>query len=156
MVVGCASLSGGHGERTGVAMADEIGDPNAVGPDGLPAIIVAIEREDMARVKALIGAGANLEAGGFHEATPALSAALADNWPMVLVLLEAGANPNPADQMGFTLPYLTMTSRVVPSGRYGQALNEVRQILNSRGLLEKIMTPDEVKPLVWAGKWSPR
>ena len=136
-------------------MASDV-DINATRPDGLPIIFQYISREDIARIEAYIAAAGDLEAEGYHGATPVLTAAIVDNWPVVLLFLRAGANPNPADDRGFTLPYRTATSRVVPDGRYGAALAEVRAFLNERGLLEQVYDRGQVQQMRDEGRWPPR
>ncbi len=130
-------------------------DPNAPGPDGHPAIFTAVERGDTRKVTELIAAGANIEARGYAQGTPLLIAAMGENWPMVELLLQAGAEPLAADEMGFTVPWVAATSRIRPETDDGQALNRVRQILNDRGVIGIVVQPRDVERLLAEGRWPP-
>lgn len=125
------------------------------GPDGLPGIFWLVMQEDMAGIAAWLDAGGDIEASGHFGESPALTAALTDNWPAVLYLLKRGARPGIADTRGITLAYLTSTSRVAIEGRYGQALTQVRAILAERGLLNRIYEPATVRRMRTEGRWPP-
>ncbi|MFE3838619.1 hypothetical protein [Pseudogemmobacter sonorensis] len=137
------------------ALAQRAVDPAALGPDGLPLIFWLIEREDMAGVARLVEAGADLDARGFHRATPVLSAAIIDYWQMVEYLLARGAKAAVTDGRGFTLTWLARNSRVVPGGPYGEALARVRRTLEARGLMREVHHPVRVRELAAAGRWPP-
>lgn len=139
----------------GWAMSEGKVDIEARGPDGLPGIFWLIKQEDMAGIAAWIDAGGDIEARGYHGASPALAAAVIENWPAVLWLLERGARADVADGRGYTLGFLATRSRVAPDGRYGRALAEVRSILADRGLLEQIHEPAAVKRMIAEGRWPP-
>ncbi|PKQ11318.1 MAG: hypothetical protein CVT70_14935 [Alphaproteobacteria bacterium HGW-Alphaproteobacteria-1] len=130
-------------------------DITSEGPDGLPGIFWLIKQEDMAGMAAWIAAGGDIEARGYHGASPALAASAIDNWPAVLWLLENGARPQAADGRGYTLAFLATRSRVAPDGRYGEALAKVRAILAEVGLLERILEPATVKRMKAEGRWPP-
>ncbi|WP_102224340.1 ankyrin repeat domain-containing protein [Acidimangrovimonas sediminis] len=137
-------------------MANDMSDPNAKGPNNWPVIFDAIEAEDHARLKSLLDSGADIEIKGFQGATPVLAAAVIEDWPTVLYLLQRGARPGVADKRGFTLPYLAAKSRVDLDGRYGKALADVRKILNDRGLMGQYYEPAEVRKRMNEGRWPPR
>ncbi len=139
----------------GWAMSDEKVDIEALGPDGLPGIFWLIKQEDMAGMADWIEAGGDIEARGYHGASPALAAAVVENWPAVHWLLENGARVQVADGRGYTLAFLAARSRVDPEGRYGKALADVRSILAGRGLLEEIYQPAAVKRMRADGTWPP-
>ena len=134
-------------------MADD--DPNRPGPDGHPILFTVIEMRDRAQVRALIAAGADIEALGFARATPVVIAALGSNWRIVEVLLQAGANPLAADEQGFTVPYLAANSRLRPETEEGQALDRVRAMLNERGVIGVVVHPDKVEQMLEEGRWPP-
>jgi hypothetical protein len=130
-------------------------DIEARGPDGLPGIFWLIKQEDMAGMAAWIDAGGDIEARGYHGASPALAAAVIENWPAVLWLIERGARPQVADGRGYTLGFLATRSRVAPAGPYGQALAGVRSRLAEAGLLERIHDPATVRRMMAEGRWPP-
>jgi hypothetical protein len=139
----------------GWAMSDGKIDITAKGPDGLPGIFWMIKQEDMSAIAAWLDAGGDIEARGYHGASPALAAAVIDNWPAVLRFLERGARADIADGRGYTLGFLASRSRAAPEGRYGQALAQVRAILADRGLLSRIYQPATVKRMKAEGRWPP-
>lgn len=130
-------------------------DITAKGPGGLPGIFWLIKQHDQAAVGAWLDSGGDIEVAGFQGATPVLAASMADNWPMVLYLIEPGARMTIADRQGFTLPYRTTTTRVVSSGIFGPPLNAVGVHLADAGLLERIYQPATVKRMMAEARWPP-
>ncbi|MCC5968837.1 MAG: hypothetical protein JJU15_02715 [Pararhodobacter sp.] len=125
------------------------------GPDGLPGIFWLIKQRDQAAVGAWLDAGGDIEVPGFHRATPVLAAAIIDDWPMVLYLIERGAQMNVSDRRGYTLAYRATTTRIDPEGILGPALRMVLQRLEQASEMEEIFTPTEVREMVSAGRWPP-
>jgi hypothetical protein len=115
------------------------------GPDGLPLIFWLIKSRDRAAVDAWLDAGGDIEARGYHRATPILTAAIIDDWPMVLHLAGRGARIDISDGRGFTLGWLIQRSRVRLDGPFGPALIEMRGILDRAGLLDLVRDPAEVR-----------
>jgi hypothetical protein len=142
--------------RHGMAGAEAKLDIKEIGPDGLPIIFWRIKQENEAAVFALLNAGADIEAQGYHGATPILSAALIDNWPLVVGLIERGANVGAVDRRGFNLPYFTTQASPDPDGPTGAALQTVRLYLNERLMLERVYAPAEVRDLMAKGTWPPK
>lgn len=142
-------------EGTAMAAAGAQVDVTALGPDGLPIIFWTIKQGDAAGVTALLDAGADIEAAGYHGATPMLSAAVVDDWIMVAMLIQRGANPQAVDRRGFTLPWLTAQAKVAQGSPTEVALNAVRKYLNDRALLEAIHDPAQVREMLAAGTWPP-
>lgn len=101
-------------------------DIAARGTDGQPGLFWQIKQRDRAAVGAWLDNGGDIEAPGYHGATPVLAAAIVDNWPMVLYLIERGARMNVTDARGFTRAYRSATTRVAPGGALGPPLNAVR------------------------------
>lgn len=120
-------------------------DPQALGPDGLPLIFWLIKSGDRAGVKAWLDAGGDLEASGYHRATPILAAAVIDDWPMVLRLAARGARLEVTDGRGFSLVWLNLRSRVDLTGPYGPLLLEARALLARAGLLYAVRSPAEIR-----------
>lgn len=139
---------------TNMANGQQI-DVTAKGPDGLPGIFWLIKERDEAAVGAWLDAGGDIEAWGYHRATPVLAAAIVDNWPMVLYLIERGARMDVADGRGFTLPYRASSTRVDPDGIFGPPLNAVRAHLAQAGLLSRVYEPAQVRAMVSEGRWPP-
>ncbi len=138
-----------------MAGAETKPDIQEIGPDGLPIIFWRIKQEQEAVVFALLNAGADIEAQGYHGATPILAAALVDNWPLVVGLIERGANVGAVDRRGFNLPYLTTQASAAAETPTGVALQAVRAYLNERLMLERVYTPAQVRDLLAKGAWPP-
>lgn len=136
-------------------MANGQVDITARGPDGLPGIFWRINQRDQAAVGAWLDAGGDIETPGFQRATPVLTAAIIDDWPMVIYLLDRGARMDVADRRGFTLPWLATNSRVAPGGIFGPALQETRNRLAAAGLLSQVHDTATVRALVNQGRWPP-
>jgi hypothetical protein len=128
----------------GTALADPAG-PQARGPDGLPLIFWLIKSGDRAGVEAWLDAGGDLEASGYHRATPILAAAVIDDWPMVLRLAARGARLEVTDGRGFSLAWLNLRSRIDMNGPYGPPLLEARALLARAGLLDAVRSPAEIR-----------
>ncbi|MBY6047522.1 hypothetical protein [Vannielia litorea] len=148
-----AALRSGAFE-TGGAMSTV--DIEEKGPDGLPIIHWWVEREEFAKIEALLEAGGDIEAPGFQSATPLLKAAVADSWPMALFLIERGAFIGAVDRRGMTMPWLAATSRVKEGNPDFEALEKVRAILNERGMLGQYYEPNDVKKRIAEGNWPPK
>lgn len=136
----------------GANMANGQVDITARGPDGLPGIFWLIKQQDRAAVTAWLDAGGDIETPGFQRATPVLSAAIIDDWPMVIYLLDRGARMDVADRRGFTLPWLAANSRAAPGGILGPALQEVRSRLATAGLLSQVHDPATVRAMLADGR----
>ncbi len=78
-------------------------DINAAEADGFTALHWAAQRNDLALVDLLIGAGANAKAPTRYNITPLYLAAINGNAPMIERLLRAGADPNATSQEGQTM-----------------------------------------------------
>lgn len=141
-------------ETDGMAAAET--NPKAEGPDGLPIIFWTIKENDQKKVAAILDAGGDIEAKGYHKATPILAAAIVDNWEMAAFLMKRGARLDAVDGRGFTLPYLAAQAKVAEGSPTAAALQEVRVALNERAMLEKIYLPAEVRQMLKDGRWPPQ
>jgi hypothetical protein len=130
-------------------------DITAKGPDGLPGIFWLIKERDQAAVGAWLDAGGDIEARGYHRATPVLAAAIVDNWSMVAYLIDRGARVDVVDGRGYTLSYRAATTRVDPKGIFGPPLMKVRAHLAQAGLLGRVYDPGQVRAMVAEGRWPP-
>jgi hypothetical protein len=136
-----------------------------IGPDGkggylrlaavLPPLFLRAVTGDRAGVSALLDQGAPVDQPGTDGATPALAAALVDDWTTVRLLLERGANPMAADVHGHSLPWLVAQAPAGRGSRDEEGLAAVRGLLNDRALLEKVHEPVEVRFLMVEGRWPP-
>lgn len=120
-------------------------DPQGLGPDGLPLIFWLIKSGEADRAEAWLDAGGDIEASGYHGATPILAAAVIDDWPMVLRLAARGARLEIEDGRGFSLAWLNLRSRVNLNGPYGPPLLEARGLLARAGLLDRVRSPAEIR-----------
>ncbi len=150
------ALAGWEMGRQGMAGAEAKPDIKELGPDGLPIIFWRIKQENEAAVLALINAGADIEAQGYHGSTPLLTAAMLANWPLVGALIERGANVGAVDRLGYNLPYLTTQNNPPADTPNGAALQAVRVYLNERLMLERVYKPAEVRDLLTKGAWPPK
>lgn len=130
-------------------------DITATGPNGLPIIFWRIEQDDRDAVRALIGAGMDIEIKGFQQATPVLAAATANAWITTEMLLQMGADPTAASRLGFTLPWLASTAVMPGASAEGKAQARVRARLDELGLMDEIYEPPRVKALRDQGRWPP-
>lgn len=110
-------------------------------------------RGDLAGVNRLLGAGADVEARGYHGGTPILAAAVVNNGPMVALLMDRGARLVVVDQRGFNLPYLSSQAPPVPGSPTEVALIRVRRALGERGMRQKVFTPAQIRELMKQGSW---
>jgi ankyrin repeat protein len=78
-------------------------DVNAPGPDGLTALHLAVQADDAALAKLLLGAGANAKVADRYGITPLYLAATNGDAAMIEALIKAGANPNAALPEGETV-----------------------------------------------------
>ena len=135
--------------------AQDMVDITATGPNGLPIVFWRIEQDNRAAIRALIEAGMDIEIKGFQQATPALAAASANAWITTELLLKLGADRMASDCRGFTLPWLASKSLMNEVSQEGRALARIKADLESRGLMERIYEPAEVKALRDRGAWPP-
>ena len=90
-------------------------DVNAVAGDGATALLWAAQWDDLGSARALIAAGAKVDAANDYGLTPLAMAATNGSLAMVQALLDAGANPNLALPSGQTpLMIAARTGRLEP------------------------------------------
>ncbi|KAB7648271.1 ankyrin repeat domain-containing protein [Polymorphobacter fuscus] len=107
-------------------------------------------------IERLVAAGAKVEAGNSIGMTPALTAAGADHWAAVAVLLEKGASPWTVPPSGHSVASFANTSRVDRSGADGVALAGVVARLKGAGYPWPPPSPPEIRKLRGQGQWPPR
>ena len=130
-------------------------DPNGRS-GGEPALFEAALLGDVRGIGLLLDAGANIEEADELGNTTALTAASADQWEVVLFLLERGAKPWVASQAGFTLGGLANYSRLTSASAPGRAKNEVIARLQQVPGLWPPPSIAEVTAMMAAGRWPPR
>jgi ankyrin repeat protein len=130
-------------------------DTGVLNARGQSIIFQRVQEEDIDAIRDLLDAGLDVDVRGFQGSTPAIYAAMADTWPVVLFLLEHGANPAAANRLGFTLPWLASTSRIVGDGPRALALEQVRARLARKGLMLNVVDPRSVQRLIEADAWPP-
>lgn len=131
-------------------------DPNALNKSGNPILFDAIEKSDLAQVKHLVEAGADIEKQGFGNQTPALWAASGEDWDICLYILNLGADATVADDVGITIPYLAFNSNILPASYQGQYLAKVKEFLIQRKLDVLNIPPKRVRELKASGGWPPK
>ena len=88
-------------------------DVNATSADGSSALLWAAHRGDVAEVRRLIGAGANVSLANHYGATPMSEAATQGETDIIAALLKAGADVNSSNAEGETaLMEVTRTGRL--------------------------------------------
>ncbi|WP_372807242.1 ankyrin repeat domain-containing protein [Pontiella sp.] len=92
-------------------------DPNAPASDGTPPIHPAVEHRLEGAVKALLDAGAGVDARDLTYRTPLMRAAEADALPIVRLLLAAGADVNAFDRRGDTPLHYAVRKRSLEGTR---------------------------------------
>jgi ankyrin repeat protein len=115
-------------------------DVNAAQIDGMTALHWAVHHDDLATVKVLLAAKANVKAENRYGVTPLSLACVNGNAPMVALLLEAGAEPTGALRGGET-PLMT-------ASRTGN-LDVVKSLL-ARGASVNAKLPQGQTALMWA------
>lgn len=126
------------------------------GPDGLPIIFWSIKEENQEKVIALLNGGADIDSHGYHGATPVLAAAILENWEMVALLLDRGANAKAVDRRGFSLAWLASHSKVDSKSKTFEALTKVRKILDRLSGNKVIYDPMTIRQMLENGTWPPK
>lgn len=103
--------------------------------------------------KLLLAHGARIEAGNDIGITPAIKAATADHWDMVLFLLDQGASVWQAAPNGFTIATFAEDSRVRRDSPNGKALQAVIERHRDAGYPWPPPAPPEVRRLIGQGQW---
>lgn len=111
-------------------------------------------RTDKVRELAAKGVGLN-ERAPENQATPMIAASDTDQWPVVEILIDHGADIWAHDEFGITTAQRTMTSRILRGSDEDKARLRVIDKLKSRGYPFPPPNADTVLALETAGKWPP-
>ena len=90
-----------------------------------------------------------------NQATPMIMASGSDQWPVVEILVDHGANIWAHDKFGTTMPQMAITSRILPGSDEDKARLRVIETLKARGYPFPPPGRAEILALEKDGKWPP-
>jgi ankyrin repeat protein len=122
---------------------------------GETAVHVAALMGNEPALEVLFAAKAQLDDANAIGTTPSIAAAAAENWHVVLWLLQHGATPWAANQAGLTLGGYAGRSRLLADSAEGRARDQVIALLRAAGLPWPAPTPPQVRAARAAGTWPP-
>jgi hypothetical protein len=111
-------------------------------------------RTEKVRELAAKGIGLN-ERAPEDNATPMIRGAQTDQWPVVEILIDHGADIWAHDEFGITAAQRTITSRILRGSDEDKARLRVIEKLKARGYPFPPPGRDEILALEKAGKWPP-
>ncbi len=90
-----------------------------------------------------------------NQATPMIMASGSDQWPVVEILVDHGANIWAHDQFGTTMAQMAVTSRILPGSNEDKARLRVIEKLKARGYPFPPPNSEQILALEKDGKWPP-
>lgn len=90
-----------------------------------------------------------------NQATPMIMASGSDQWPVVEILVDHGANIWAHDQFGTTMAQMAVTSRILPGSNEDKARLRVIEKLKARGYPFPPPNSEQILALEKGGKWPP-
>jgi len=112
------------------------------GGGGLTPLIFAAREGDIESAKALLDAGAKINAPSEYGWTPLLTAVNNRNYKLAAMLLERGADPNIANKGGWTPLYLATDNRNIEGGDYPVPKADMDHLEIISMILEKGANPN--------------
>lgn len=112
-------------------------------------------RTEKVREPAAKGIGLN-ERAPEDQSTPMINAAQTDQWPVVEILIDHGADIWTHDEFGITVAQRTITSLILRGLDEDKARLRVIEKLRARGYPFPPSDPDTILALEKAGKWPPK
>ena len=112
------------------------------GGGGLTPLIFAAREGDIESAKALLDAGAKINAPSEYTWTPLLTAVNNRNYKLAAMLLERGADPNIANKGGWTPLYLATDNRNIEGGDYPVPKPDMDHLEIIKMLLDKGANPN--------------
>lgn len=149
----CSSPSAEPEEKNQSMASQKAVDPLASGVFGDPVIFDAALSGDLEWITNLIKAGAQPNQRNGLGETPALTAAMADQWEACLLLLTLGSDPQAPSNVGSTIAYEAYESRVKPDSEAGRSRDLVIARLKSLNVQFPPYTPEQVRTLREEGRW---
>ena len=122
-------------------------------PIPMIAAVMYSETEEVRRL-AEQGIGLN-ERDPTDQSTPMIAAAQTDQWPVVEILLDHGADIWAHDEFGITAAQRTITSLILRGSKEDQARLRVIEKLKARGYPYPPPDADQVLALDKDGNWPP-
>lgn len=140
----------------GLALAGCSNEDGNVNQAGIMPMIGAVMTSDTDEVRRLAAKGIGLnERAPENGATPMIDASDTDQWPVVEILIDHGADIWAHDEFGITTAQRTITSRILRGSDEDKARLRVIEKLKARGYPFPPPDPDAVLALDKAGKWPP-
>ena len=128
----------------------------AVDPSGVQPMLAAVMNGTPDDVRRLAEKHVGLdERYAANQSTPMVWAATVDQWPMVEILIDHGADIWAHDEFGITAAQRTITSRILPGSKEDAARLRVIEKLKARGYPFPPPNSNEILALEKAGQWPP-
>lgn len=135
----------------GCSKEDETVNQAAIRP-----MLGAVMHSRIADVRRLAEQGVGLDERGLEDnSTPMISAAQTEQWRMVEILIDHGADIWTYDEFGITAAQAAMTSRLLPGSVEDEARQRVIAKLKARGYPFPPPESDKVLRLVTEKRWPP-
>lgn len=129
---------------------------DAVNKAEIMPMLGAVQHSDTEEVRRLAEQGIGLdEREPADQSTPMIVASGSDQWPVVEILVDHGANIWAHDQFGITMAQMVVTSRILPGSDEDKARLRVIEKLKARGYPFPPPGRAEILALEKDGKWPP-
>ena len=123
---------------------------------GIQPMLGAVMHSDTDEVRRLAERGIGLdERSRANQATPIIVASGSDQWPVIEILVDHGADIWAHDEFGVTAAQNAVTSRILRGSPEDAARLRVVEKLKARGYPFPPPDPDQVLALEKRGEWPP-